>query len=117
MPPENAKYLTRLNSGFVGRELWLGNAAEFEGIAVARGGALAFTSRPVDPAYMTACANGGLEALIKSRGERPPTDEQETKAEPKQDPETRLARLTRLRASNYQNAIEKVRANWQSAED
>ncbi|MDP2860003.1 MAG: DUF87 domain-containing protein, partial [Bacillota bacterium] len=54
MPPENARYLARLNSGFSGRELWLANAAEFEGIAVAGGGALAFTSRPVGPPYMTA---------------------------------------------------------------
>jgi hypothetical protein len=102
MSPDNAKTLARLKSGFSGLELQIANAAEFEGIAIADAGPIAFRSGPITPEYMQVCAAGRLESYIK---DRVPPDEPSPAREVFDGPPTiedRLSRLMQQRAERYQ---------------
>jgi hypothetical protein len=98
MSPDNAKTMARLKSGFSGLELQLANAAEFEGIAIADAGPVAFRSSPITPEYMHVCTAGRLEDYIKDRV--PPEEPCSVRAPVEDSPtvEDRLSRLMRQRA-------------------
>jgi hypothetical protein len=77
MPPDDARHLQRLKSGFAGLEVEVSNAREFHGVAVSHGGPVFFQSQPIDGAYMEACV-GGLAGgaaqgpCLRWRGRRAP---------------------------------------------
>ena len=98
MSPDNAKTMARLKSGFSGLEWQLANAAEFEGIAIADAGPVAFRSSPITPEYMHGCTAGRLEDYIKDRV--PPEEPYSVRAPVEASPtvEDRLSRLMRQRA-------------------
>jgi hypothetical protein len=62
MPPDDAKHLQRLKSGFTGLELSISNAGEFEGVAIADAGPVFFVSGPTTTTEMAAAATGSLAA-------------------------------------------------------
>jgi hypothetical protein len=55
MPPDNARYLTRLDGRLGGAEQYLCHTQVFDGLETANGGAMLFRSMPVTPGYISAC--------------------------------------------------------------
>jgi hypothetical protein len=117
MSPDNAKTMTRLKSGFSGLELQLANAAEFEGIAIADAGPVAFRSGPITPEYMHVCAAGRLEDYIKDRVLPEEPCSVRVPIEDSPIVEDRLSRLMRQRAQRnyYQEQRTATMAAWSNS--
>ena len=112
MPPDNAKYLTRLKSAFNQFEHYLANARPFEGVAATSGGAILFKSYPVTSRYMEACARQTLDQHLVSEAQES-GDAQELEEAPPQVIESesadeRLARLLRQRNYAFHEQLEAV---------
>jgi hypothetical protein len=114
MPPDNAKYLTRLKSAFNQFEYYLANAGVFEGVAVASGGAILFRSGPVTPEYMQACAelrlNQHLASLAPERSQE--HTEIDTSTQEQETVEDRLTRLRRQRNQDFHKQMEATLQAW-----
>jgi DNA helicase HerA-like ATPase len=116
MPPDNAKYLTRLKSAFNQLEYYLANAGVFEGVAVASGGAILFRSDPVTPEYMQACAEQRLDEYLASLAPESGQEEDAQVEAPIDEPETIEDRLTRLlhqRNRDFRKQMEATLQAWQ----
>ena len=106
--------MARLKSEFNELELQLANTAEFEGIAIADAGPVAFRSGPITPEYMQVCAAGGLESYIK---DRVPPEEPSSAGKPVGGPpavEDRLSRLIqqRVQRCQYQEQLAATIEAW-----
>jgi hypothetical protein len=115
MPPDNAKYLTRLKSAFNQFEYYLANAGVFEGVAVASGGAILFRSGPVTPEYMQACAEQRLDEHVASLVPESVQGEDAQARVPVDGPETIEDRLTRLlhqRNCDFRKQMEVTLQAW-----
>jgi len=116
MPPDNAKYLTRLKSAFNQLEYYLANAGVFEGVAVANGGAILFRSGPVTPEYMQASADGRLDEYLASLAPERDQEGEDEQTEALTDvPETiddRLTQLLRQRNQDFQKQMTATLQAW-----
>lgn len=114
MPPDNAKYLTRLKSAFNQFEYYLANAGVFEGVAVASGGAVLFRSGPVTPEYMQACAEQRLNEYLAGLAPEGSQEHTETDAsvQEQETVENRLTQLLRQRNQNFQKQMEATLQAW-----
>jgi hypothetical protein len=116
MPPDNAKYLTRLKSAFNQFEYYLANAGVFEGVAVASGGAILFRSGPVTPEYMQACAEQRLDEYLASLAPESGQEEDAQVEASIDEPKTIEDRLTRLlhqRNHDFRKQMEATLQAWQ----
>lgn len=102
MPPDDAKQLQRLKSGFSGLELEISNAAEFRGVAISTGGPIFFQSSPVDKGYMKDCVDHLLEKKILESIKVDPLQEELEPAIPVFTIEDRLSILMSKRQKDIQ---------------
>ncbi|MCL4299157.1 MAG: DUF87 domain-containing protein [Anaerolineae bacterium] len=110
MPPDNAKYLTRLKSAFTQFEYYLANAKAFEGVATtANNGALLFRAFPVSPEYMVACAEERLgeylTLLAASDNQEAPNTPLDTPIDQSQGINERLAELLHHRNHSFRKQL------------
>jgi hypothetical protein len=116
MPPDNAKYLTRLKSAFAEFEYYLANAGVFEGVAVAGGGAVLFRSGPVTPEYMRACSTQELRHHLADLAPEGSHEEENSRenalASEPENAEDRLTKLLRQRNSDYREQMEATLEAW-----
>lgn len=114
MPPENAKYLTRLKSGFHQFEYYLANARVFDGVAVAGAGAVLFRAFPVNPEYMRSCAGQELDTyLAQLVPVREQSCEGDVSTKEPVSAEDRLATLLRKRNDDFRKSMEATLRAWQ----
>jgi DNA helicase HerA-like ATPase len=114
MPPENAKYLTRLKSAFNQFEYYLANAGIFEGVAVASDGAVLFRSGPVTPEYLQACAEQRLNEHLSGLAPEGSQEHTETDAliQEEEAIEDRLTQLLRQRNQDFHKQMEATLQAW-----
>ncbi len=103
MPPDDAKHLQHLKSGFSGLELEISNAAEFRGVAISTGGPVFFQSSPIDKEYMESCSDGSLkEKILHSLTAESAHPDTSKPVSPVSTIEDRLAILKRRRQETIQ---------------
>ncbi len=113
MPPDNADYLSRLQSAFGQYKHAIMNARTFEGVAISRGRATPFRAEPVLPAYMQACVEDSLADYLVGQLPAPAVVEPEPAVCPP-PPEDRLSRLLRQRNEAFQHLAAETMAEWQA---